>query len=439
MLDMEKYNISSVQEALVFWNPWWSQEKKWLQAYERDSARILKNFIPRKEIITISGVRRSGKTTILYLLIDFLIKDRIPAKNILHLNLEDPVFKDASVYFLYEKYLELMNPSGKVYLFLDEIQEIEGWQKDVRKLYDGVKNIKIVITGSNSSLLKGDYASLLTGRTILHEVYPYSFKEVVKLKGILRDFEKHLVIKGKTKILHLLREYIKYGGFPEAAGEGDEKIRLLLLKEYYTAILTRDVIRRYPIRQTRKYETAAHYLMSNITGLFSVKNLSSLLGINMHTLEEYIGFLEDVYLLFPVNHFSYSLKRQVTYPRKIYCIDNGFIEAVSFRFSQDTGRLLENLVFSEIKRSGKECYYWKGRKECDFIIKEGRSITDVIQVAHTMKGLNTKKREVEGLLEAMKEFNLNEGRIITYDESDTLEVENRKVTVIPVWQWLLGL
>lgn len=438
MPNMEKYNINNIQDALVFWNPWWSDEKDRLQAYERDSVGILKQLIARREIVTLSGVRRSGKTTILHLLMGFLIKEKIPAKNILHINLEDPVFIDASVYFLYEKYLELMNPSGKVYLFLDEVQEIEGWQKDIRKLYDGIKNIKIFITGSNSSLLKGEYASLLTGRTILHEVYPYSFKEAVKMRGILADFERHLVIKEKPRILYLLREYIKYGGFPEVAGEKDEKIKLLLLKEYYNAILTRDVIRRYPIRQTRKYETAAHYLISNISGLFSVKNLSTLLGINMHTLEEYIGFLEDVYLLFPVNHFSYSLKRQITYPRKIYCIDNGFIDAVSFRFSSDYGKLLENLVFSEIKRSGRECYYWKGRKECDFIIKDGESIIDAVQVTYSIKDLSAKKRELDGLLEAMREFNLKEGKIITYDETGNIEMEGRKIDVVSVWQWLLG-
>ncbi len=427
----------TLYDAFVFWNPWWSDEKEWLQAYERDDIPFLKELLARKEILTISGIRRSGKTTIQHLLIDLLLREKVKANNILHLNLEDPAFKDASVYYLYEKYLEFMNPSGKIYIFLDEVQEIEGWQKELRKLYDGIKNLKIVITGSNSSLLKGEYATLLTGRTILHEVYPFSFKEVVKLRGVLTDFELPVIIRKKAQIKHLLREYIEYGGFPEVVKEENKKLKTLLLKEYYNGILTRDVIRRYSIRQTRKYEKAAHFLMSNVTSLFSVKNLSGILGINMHTLEEYIGFLEDVYLFFGINHFSYSLKKQITYPRKAYCIDNGFINAVSFKFSEDMGRLLENLVFAGIKRKGMECYYWKGKRECDFIIKVGKTISEAIQVTYTLKDAGTRKREVEGILDALKEFKLAKGIILTYDESDSINTAGKKIDVMPVWQWLL--
>jgi len=427
----------TLYEAFVFWNPWWSGEKGWFNAHEREALPHLRLLLGRKEILTISGVRRSGKTTLLYLLIDLLLKEKVQARNILHLNLEDPAFKGASIFDLYEKYLEFMNPSGKVYIFFDEVQEIEDWQKDIRKLYDGVKDLKIVITGSNSSLLKGEYAVLLTGRTILHEVYPFSFKEIVKHKKVVTDFELPVIIRKKTQIKHLLGEYIEYGGFPEVVGEENKKLKTLLLKEYYNGILTRDVIRRYSIRQTGKYEKAAHYLMSNMTSLFSVKNLSVLLGINIHTLEDYIGFLEDVYLVFCVNHFSYSLKKQITYPRKAYCIDNGFINAASFRFSEDIGRLLENTVFNEMKRKGMECYYWKGKRECDFIIKDKRAVREAIQITYSLKDSTTRKREIEGLLEALREFNLNNGTILTYDESDLIEAEGKKIDIIPVWRWLL--
>jgi predicted AAA+ superfamily ATPase len=424
-------------DAFVFWNPWWAGEKDWLKAHERNDLLSLKQLFGRKEILTISGVRRSGKTTILHLLIDLLLKEDVPESNILHLNLEDPAFKDASLYELYEKYLEFMNPSGKVYIFLDEVQEIEGWQKDLRKLYDGVQGLKIVVTGSNSSLLKGEYATLLTGRTIPHEVYPFSFREIVKYRGILKDFTLPAVISKKARIRHALREYLLYGGFPEVAGEENTKLKTALLKEYYNGILTRDVIRRYSIRRTKQYEKAAHFLMSNATALFSVKNLSKVLDVNAHTLEEYIGYLEDVYLLFGVNHFSYSLKKQITYPRKIYCVDNGLINAVSFKFSDDAGRLLENAVFAAIKAKGLECYYWKGKKECDFILKEGKSVSDAIQVSYSLKDDATRKRELEGIIEVMKEFNLKKGTILTYDESESIAVQGMKIEVVPVWQWLL--
>lgn len=424
-------------DAFAFWNPWWSGEKGWLKAHKRDALPFLGQLLGRKEILTISGVRRSGKTTILYLLIELLLRETTKNTNILHLNLEDPAFKDASIYNLYERYLEFINPSGKVYIFLDEVQEIEGWQKDLRKLYDGFRNLKIVITGSNSSLLKGEYATLLTGRTLFHEVYPFSFKEVARLRGILTASDLPAIIGKKTQIKHLLGEYMAYGGFPEVVGEGDVKLKTLLLKEYYNGMLARDVIRRYAIRQTAKYEKAAHYLMSNATSLFSVKNLSALLGINGHTLEEYIGFLEDAYLFFGINHFSYSLKKQITYPRKAYCVDNGLINAVSFRFSDDTGRLLENLIFSEIKRLGMECYYWKGKRECDFIIRNGGAVREALQVTYAMKNAETKKREVEGLLEALREFNLKKGTILTYDESDSIDTDGKRIEIVPAWHWLL--
>ena len=178
--------------------------------------------------------------------------------------------------------------------------------------------------------------------------------------------------------------------------------------------------------------------MSNATALFSVKNLSGLLDVNMHTLEEYIGYLEDVYLLFGVNHFSYSLKKQITYPRKAYCVDNVFITAVSFKFSEDAGRLLENAVFAALKIRGLECYYWKGKRECDFIVKEGKFVRNAIQVSYSLKDAGTRKRELEGLLEAMREFKLKKGTILTHDESEDIAIEGKKIDVVPVWQWLLG-
>jgi len=429
--------IVNIHDAIVFWNPWWNREKDWQDFHTRDNLHTIQKVSERKEILTISGVRRGGKTTLLYLLIKSLLDKGIYSKNIVHFNLEDPAFKNISIFSLYEQYLELMNPSGKIYMFFDEIQEINEWQKDIRKLYDGVRNLKITITGSNSSLLKGEYATLLTGRTLLSEVYPFSFKEVVKIKGILKSFEKHLILEKKTQIMHLFREYIKNGGFPEVIKEKDNKIKMLLLKDYYTSILTRDVLRRYPIRQTKNYERASHYLISNFANSFSVKKLSSILNINMHTLEEYISFLEDVYLLFPVNHFSYSVKHQITYPRKIYCVDNGLLNAVSFRFSEDAGRLLENLVFVEIKRSGKEYYYWTDKKECDFIIKDEKSIIDVMQVTYSLSNPEIVKREVEGLLSALIEFGLKQGKILTYNEFDTREVGGKIIEIMPVWYWLL--
>lgn len=422
------------KEALVFWNPWWGNEDWKEGVYEREELSAVLPLFKRKEILSICGARRCGKTTLLYLLIDNLIKNGVSPKNILHLNFEDPIFKGIPVYDLYKRYVELMEPEGKVYFFFDEIQEADEWERAVRKLYDGLKGSKITITGSNSSLLKGDYATLLTGRTLFFELYPVSFPNLIATRGI-QAAKKADILRADTKIKGLFREYLKYGGFPEVVGEAGTRMKNILLKDYYVSILTRDVLRRYPVRQSRSYEKVAHYLLSNITSPLSAKRVSSLINVNPHTFEEYIGFIEDVYLFFPVNHFSYSLRAQITYPRKIYCIDNGFINAASFKFSEDAGRLLENTVFLSIKRRGKECYYWKGKRECDFVIKEDEKIS-VIQVSHSLKEEVVRKREVGGLLEAMDEFDIKKGLILTYDEFEEFEIEGKEVEVMPVWYYM---
>ena len=367
-----------------------------------------------------------------------LLDNGIPAKNILHLNLEDPAFKGLSVFHLYEKYLELMNPDGTVYLMLDEIQEVTEWQRDLRKLYDGPRQVRFVITGSNSSLLKGEYASLLTGRTLLCEVYPFSFKEFLAARGWDKGFERHILLADKPRLLHLFAEYLQEGGFPEVVREQNPKIKTMLLKDYYNSILTRDVLRRYPVRHAARYEAAAHYLVSNPTSPFSAKKLSPSIGITQHTMEEYLGYLEDVYLFFTLKHFSYSLKQQLTHPRKVYCIDNGLIRSVSFRFSDDYGKLLENLVLAQLRRWGRECYYWKGKKECDVVVMEQGKVTTAIQVSADPVDPKTRKREFDGLLEAMGEFGLTDGYILTKDEFETVAVDGKEIRLIPVWYWLLS-
>lgn len=424
-------------ESITFWNPWWQNESDWLQAVEREGIELIRDLLKRKEILTITGVRRSGKTTVLHLLVQGLLNEGVPPRNILHLNMEDPAFTGISILTLYEKYLELMNPDESLYLFLDEIQEADQWQRDLRKLYDGARHIKMVITGSNSSLLKGDYATLLTGRTLTTEIFPFSFREALIASGWNKGFELHVLLANKSKILYQFNEYLKQGGFPEVVREPNKKLKTLLLKEYYNSILTRDVLRRYPIRQTSRYEAAAHYLISNATSPFSPKGLSPILGTAQHTLEEYLSYLEDVYLFLTLKHFSYSVRQQLTYPRKIYSIDNGFIQTVSFKFSEDTGKLLENLVLTELKRRGCECYYWKGKKECDFLIMENGKVTTAIQVTAAMNDLTTRKREIAGVMEAMTEFGLSEGYILTLEEEETIQENEHTIHLLPVWRWCL--
>ncbi len=295
----------------------------------------------------------------------------------------------------------------------------------------------IGITGSNAALLKDEYATLLTGRTLVGTVYPFDFKEFFSAKEKVTDFKKPTLLSLRPRILSLFREYMRFGGFPEVILADDIKIKNLLLKEYYTAIIVRDVLRRCAIRQPGKCESVAHYLVSNTAGSLSVKNLAAALSISANTVEEYLAHLEESYLFSTVNHFSYSVKRQITYPRKIYCIDNGFINAVSFKFSEDIGRNLENLVFLDLLRREMTCYYYKGRKECDFIVQDGSGRLEAIQVALSIKDAKTKKRELDGLLEAMKDLDIKSGVILTLDEFGELESHGTTVSVLPAWYWML--
>lgn len=427
----------TTKEALVFWNPWWSGQADWLRASPRESLPLLRQYLKRKEILTITGVRRSGKTTLFYLLIRSLLDEGLKPEQILHVNLEDPAFKGQTILDVYKAYRDLIYPDGPACLFFDEVQQMDDWQRDLRKLQDGFEDIRMAITGSNSSLLKGEYAALLTGRTLMHKNHPFSFRECVISRGLIDQFDEHLLLKAQSRLIQLFSEYMTFGGFPEVVNEPDPHMKLALLKEYYTAILTRDVLGRYPIRQAKKLETATHYFMSVFTGLFSAKKTGELLDINIHTLEEYLGFLEDVYLMYPLAHFSYSLKRQMTYPRKIYGVDNGIVNAVSFRFSEDMGKQLENLVLLEIRRRDYECYYWKGKKACDFLVKDRDKVRQAIQVTWTLKDAAVLKREMAGLTEALTTFDLSEGVILTYDEFDRIESGGLRIDVMPVWFWML--
>jgi len=428
----------NLNESLVFWNPWWVGANWHLPAIARRAQQELAALMERKEILCLTGVRRSGKSTVLRLLINALLDRGTPPANILHLNMEDPVFRGLSIFTLYEKYLEFMNPAGNLYLFFDEVQEAEAWQLDVRKLYDGLNNLKMILTGSNSSLLKGEYATHLTGRTLIYEMFPFDFKEMALGRKIVTSLAPPELLKNKPRILNLFAEYLKFGGFPEVVSEGEQNMKTRLLKEYYLSILSRDVLRRYPIRQARKYEAAAQFFLTNIANFFSAKRMAALVNVNMHTLEDYLGFLEDVYLFFPVNHFSFSLKGQITSPRKIYIVDNGFLSAASFRFSEDAGKKLENLVFMEIKRRGGSLYYWKGKKECDFIATCAEGEFQVIQVCHTLADPRTRKRELDGLSEAMAAVNAAQGMILTQDEFEALSHNGKTVSIQPVWYWLLA-
>jgi len=425
-----------IEDSLLYWNPWWNKDRSRLDGLKERSAQ--KEALPlfkRKEVLTITGVRRCGKTALMHLFIRDLLRS-IDEKQILYVNLDDPSLEGAGLQKIYDAYREMLLPGNKQYIFLDEVQNIDGWERWVKKMYDGSPNVKITVSGSNASLLKAEFSSLLTERSLTFEVFPLSFEEFLQFKGT--KFENEIALRAnKPEIKHRLEEYLKTGGFPESALSQDPEAGHSLMVEYFNAILARDVLTRFEIKERKKLEKLAYYLMTNISNPIPSSSASKTLDLNVRTVDEYMGYLEDVYLFFFLPNFSYSLNAQYMNPRKVYCIDPGLRSAVSFRFSEDVGRLLENVVYLVLRRTS-EVYYWKGAKcEVDFVIKKGLKVTDIIQVCYSPEG-KTKEREERGLIKAAHEFKLKKGTVVTWEMEETNETEGVTIEYVPAWRWLLG-
>ncbi len=419
---------------IIFWNPWWEVHSYKFDLKSREIFSSLEKILLRKEVIFFTGVRRSGKTSAMYYLIEDLLK-KTPSENILYLNMDDEVLSFSKLYDIYETYKELYpNIKGKRYIFLDEIQNVEGWERWVKTMYDSFEDVKIIISGSKSYLLKKQ-STLLTGRMIELEIYPLSFKEFLDFKGF-KYKNKVWSIKNSSKIKQLIKEYIIFGGFPEIILEQDEHLKGLLAKEYYDNIKNKDIISYFDIKESKKFDRLSLFLVSNIAKQMSATKLGGVVQLSPSVVNNYIDYAEMMYLFIPLQHFNYSLKGQITKPRKIYSIDTGMVNSIAFQFSENIGRFIENIVFLELKRRGFEVYYYNNNYECDFIIKKGLNVIDAIQVCYKLSDDNL-KREQGGILEAMKKFNLSKGSIITLD-NNKVNV-NESINILSLYDWLLGI
>lgn len=432
-----------IQKALSFWNGWWYGEGV------PDSiprTEYMDNLIPlldMREVVVLMGIRRSGKSTLLYQMIGHLLKTG-SAHDICYINFDDnaliPFTKDPDfLQTVYETYLEEQEPVGRVFLFFDEIQNIQSWEAWVKKMYDKNRDVKFIITGSSSSLLQKEYSSLLTGRVITTEVYPLSFGEYLTFTGLdLADKTLGYLLNQKPAIKRKLSEYMRYGGFPEVVLQNVERLKVEQLKNYFAGIVARDVLMRYSLRDASKIEGVSHLLLTGIAAPVSARKLGNTLGISPHTVLDYIRILEEVYLVQTLSFFSYSLKEQMSRQKKIYCIDSGIKNAIGFTFSRDMGRTAENIVFISLKRRGSEVFYWKNEKgwEVDFVVKSGLDVRELVQVCWDLSG-KVEGREVRGLVAAMEYFNLKKSTIITEDALKEEIFGENVIEFVPLWLWLL--
>ena len=395
----------------------------------RDKLNKIEELKKIPHIIIISGLRRCGKSTLLK-----QIKSKLyPDKNNAYLNFENEKlfnFQIQEFDKIYESFLQL-DEQNEVF-FLDEIQNLENWEVAIRRLYE--KKIKFYITGSNASLLSKELGTKLTGRHVNITLYPFSFKEYLKFNGIKLEEKSLYLTENIAKIKKYFDKYTKEGGIPEYLKYKNKEI----IQNIYTDILYKDILVRYKLTDKKSLKELSKYLMSNIGRKFSYNKLKSMLLLgSVNTVKKYVDYLENSYLIFQLEKFDYSLKKQIVNQKKVYVIDPIFSSIVSFTFSQDIGRILENLVFLELKRREKEIYYHFEDYECDFVVKEGLEIIQAIQVTKSLSDLDTKKREFQGLLDALNTYKLNEGLMLTQDEEGEEIVEGKKVVIKPIWKWLL--
>jgi uncharacterized protein len=393
-----------------------------------DLPRLDTDF-PDKEMVVISGIRRCGKSTLLY-----EIREANVEKNY-YFNFDDERlinFQVDDFQLLYEVFIELFGKQSTFYF--DEIQNIVGWERFVRRLYD--YGNKVYITGSNASMLSRELGTHLTGRYFRKELYPFSFPEFLKFKGHTLPGKTLFSTHEKVALHKKFLDYFISGGFPAYLRSGNRQY----LKSLYESIIYRDVMVRNGLTLEKEILELVHYIASNTSRLISYNSLTKVIGVkNATTVKNYLGYLENTYLVFLVSKYDFSLKKQIHNPKKVYFIDLGLIRELGFHHSEDNGRLLENLVFIELKRRGKEIYYHSVKHECDFLIKEKNRIVQAIQVSWSIYSLETKKREIDGLLEAMSIHKLQKGLILTDDEEDELTVNGCEIRILPTWKWLLSI
>ena len=402
----------------------------------RDIIEEITSFLETPHIIIISGVRRSGKSTIMKQMFSKIKED-----NKLYINFEDERLEGVNAKDLEQIYSTLIETTGKTsktYLFLDEIQEVPGWEKWVRRKYDSKIDMKLIISGSNSSLISSEFSTLLTGRNITFRIFPFSFKELLLFRGIdITNIGRIYYSPKKLVIRSAFAKYMESGGYPEVQ-DLTETSRMKILQQYFTDILYKDVVKRYNIKDARRIERVAHYLITNIGNYFSYYKARNVFQMGIETIGEYISYLVDCYLIFQVPYFTYTLKERETRPRKTYTIDIGLRNAVSFRFSKDIGRCAENVLYIHLISQGNEVFYWKNKHECDFIVFHNDEVVNAINICMDMNHDKIKKREVDGLLEAMKNFKLCNGIIITEDYLGTEKHDGMTVEFVPLWLYLLN-
>ncbi|NOY50133.1 MAG: ATP-binding protein [Chlorobi bacterium] len=384
-------------------------------------------YITSKQVIIISGIRRCGKSSLLFLIKQ---KMKLDDSEYCYFNFDDErIIADISMLEkIYEIHIEVYGKEP--ILFFDEIQNISAWEKFVNRMYE--QGTKIFVTGSNAKLLSSEISTSLTGRNKIIELFPFSFNEYLRLSGNKFDHNR-ITTKSKSLIIKEFNYYFEKGGFPLVVIEND----IELINSYFQDILYRDIISRYRLTQVNEIRQIGLYFAANVGKLFSYATLQKISGVkSLSSIKNYLHYYAQSYLFFYLKKFDFSVKKQIMNPKKVYTIDTGFASRIGFNFSENKGRILENIVFLELLRRAKDVFYHSAKNECDFVVKQGLEIVEAIQVSYLIND-NNEQREYAGLQEAMQTYKLQKGLLLTYDTEKTVAVGTKEIKIVPVWKWLL--
>lgn len=399
---------------------------------ERTKEKEAKKWLDSDLIKVVLGPRRAGKSVFSLM----ILRDRSFA----YFNFDDESLPGEEKLDLNELMSELRQAYGDTkYVLFDEIQNLPKWELFVNRLHR--EGYNLVLTGSNARLLSKELATALTGRHIPIQILPFNFTEVLLAKGYELSIDKLSLPEEKAKFLGYLNEYMINGGYPEVVTKNlDSRGYLDML---FDSLLFKDVVKRHKIRFSEQIDGLGSYLINNVADQYSIRKLANILGFKSGvTLERYLGYLTEAYLIFSLHRYSAKVGLRLKSPKKAYVVDNGFITSKAVQYSPNTGKLMENLVFTELVKRGnesnREIFYYRTRndREIDFAVKKGTEIVELIQVCYEVNNQDVEQREIKALVEAGKELNVAKLSVLTWNEKRTVEKDGLTIHFKPLWEWL---
>ncbi len=417
----------------------WLEERSLPHLIERAAEPV--DFSKLSDILAIVGPRRAGKTFYMYQLIQNLLNSEAIKEDILFIDFEDYRFTNTSPSDIDQLFTAFRQLTGRqpTYLFFDEIQQFPQWSRVIRTLHNQGR-YKIIVSGSNSKLSSHEIATELRGRYRDRIMLPLSFSELLRFKGIEYN-EKMLYTSAWGKLLEIFDSYLKEGGFPEVFQRDTKREKRELLQSYYRTLFYHDIIDRYNIKSRSILKIMMSYCLEAYAELFSISGFSKYLhhydlAVSKKTISNYLNYLREAFFIILNDKFSFSPRKRLMNPKKVYLLDTGF-GYLGTVFSENRGKLLENIVAIELLRRQQEMFYFKNQNECDFIVTQAMKPTEAIQVTWELMA-TSRQRELKGLFEAIRVLNLKHGQILTYNQEEQIDMEGCTIQVTPVWKWLLN-